>query len=46
MEAKAVAESLGDVVRSIAADAGSPLTEEELSWARRRLDRSFSTPAR
>lgn len=42
MEAKAAAESLGDVVRAIAIDAGSPLTDEELSWARRTLDPSSS----
>jgi len=45
MEAKAKAESLGDVVRSIAAEAGSPLTETELAWARKRLDPSSLTPA-
>ncbi len=45
MEAKATAESLGDVVRAIAAEAGSPLTEKELSWARKRLDPSSLTPA-
>ncbi|CAN5721311.1 hypothetical protein BH24ACT5_BH24ACT5_03580 [soil metagenome] len=45
MTAKATAESLGDVVRAVAAEAGSPLTEEELSWARQRLDPSSLTLA-
>lgn len=46
MERKAASESLRDVVRSIAVDSGGPLTDEELAWARARLDRSSSMPER
>jgi hypothetical protein len=46
MEAKARAEALRDVVNDLAIEAGGPLTEEELAWARQRLGRSSSTPAR
>jgi hypothetical protein len=36
-EAKARRESLGQVLDSLLAAAGGPLTEEELSWARSQL---------
>lgn len=46
MVAKARAESLRDVVHELAIEAGGALSEQELEWARRRIGRSSSTPAR
>lgn len=45
MQSKARAEALGAVVRQIAVESGSPLTDEEMRWAQERLDRSSSTLA-
>lgn len=45
MASKASAESLAEIVADLAEASGGPLTEEEVMWARRRLDPSSSTPA-